>query len=94
MTLGSCKPFESFVLGVCLIFAVICMQHVGAQETQNEGSQNFFTEFKIVDSTLNFDALRQQVWSVIDALEITLQSVKDNLHINNITVHNGAQLEQ
>ena len=88
------NPGRAFVFGFCLIFVVICMQHVVAQETQNEASQTFFTEFKISDSSLDFAALRQQVLSVIDALEITLQSVKDNLHINNITVHNGAQPEQ
>ena len=49
--------------------------------------QNFLTEFKIVDTALDYDALREKVLSGTNELQLSLESVKENLQLYNITVH-------
>lgn len=49
--------------------------------------QNFLTEFRIIDSSLDYNALRNQVIAGINQLQISIESVKANLQLNNVTVH-------
>lgn len=54
---------------------------------QNPAYQNFLTEFKILDTELDYASLRDQVLLAINQLQISLQSVKENLQVHNISVH-------
>ncbi len=85
----------------CLLF-VFAVTFMGIAKCQEEADnsplpssyfyrvplyQNFLTEFRIVDSALDYNALRDQVLVGINQLQISLESVKTNLQLNNVTIH-------
>jgi len=54
---------------------------------QNPTYQNFLTEFKILDTTLDYASLREQILLAINQIQISLESVKQNLQVHNISLH-------
>jgi hypothetical protein len=84
---------------VLFVFVVLFMEIVRGQDEEGQFAlpssysyrvplyQNFLTEFKIVDTALDYDALREKVLSGINELQLSLESVKENLQLYNITVH-------
>ena len=95
------KTVPRFPALTCLlvVFAALMMGIATGQEEGVDSSlpssyyyrvplyQNFLTEFRIVDSAIDYNVLRDRVLSGINQLQISLESVKDNLQLHNITLH-------